>query len=256
MGSALLSGWIDSGIDLQNITVIEPNPSSWLQKKNVRLNRALPKKPALVLIAIKPQMMSTVIPTLKTFGNSNTIFVSIAAGTSISYFTKILGNKTPVVRAMPNTPSSIGKGITAIIPNSYVKKSQLKEVEALLSSVGKTVLLDFEKDLDAVTAVSGSGPAYVFHLIETLASAGEARGLGAELSMSLAKATVSGAGALADISEDDPTTLRINVTSPGGTTEAALKVLMDKEIGLEKLLNKAVAAATARSRELKEANNE
>ena len=256
MGSALLSGWIDSGIDLQNITVIEPNPSSWLQKKNVRLNKELPKKPVLVLVAIKPQMMSAVIPTLKTFGNSNTIFVSIAAGTSISYFAKILGNKTPIVRAMPNTPSSIGKGITAIIPNSYVQKGQLKGVEVLLSSVGKTVLLDSEQDLDAVTAVSGSGPAYVFYLIEALASAGEARGLGADLSMSLAKATVSGAGALAEISELEPSALRVNVTSPGGTTEAALKILMDKKIGLESLLEKAVKAATKRSRELKELDDE
>ena len=256
MGSALLSGWIDSGIDLKNIMVIEPNPSPWLRKKNVRLNKELPKKPVLVLIAIKPQMMSTVIPKLKAFGSSNTVFVSIAAGTSISYFSKILGDKTPIVRAMPNTPSSIGKGITAIIPNSYVKKSQLKEVEALLSSVGKTVLLNSEQDLDAVTAVSGSGPAYVFHLIETMASAGEARGLGAELSMSLAKATVSGAGALAEISELEPSALRVNVTSPGGTTEAALKILMDKKIGLESLLEKAVKAATKRSRELKELDDE
>ncbi len=256
MGSALLSGWISAGINVRNVTVIEPNPSAWLINQGVKLNSDLPKNPALVLIAIKPQMMSSVIPKMKIFGNANTVFVSIAAGTSIFYFSDILGEKTPIVRAMPNTPSSIGKGITSIIANNYVKESQLKGVELLLSAVGQTILLDSEELLDAVTAVSGSGPAYVFHMIEALAAAGQASGLSAELSLLLAKVTVSGAGALVDVSEDDPTTLRINVTSPGGTTEAALKVLMDKERGLEKLLNKAVAAATARSRELKEANNE
>ena len=256
MGSALLSGWISTGINVSDVTVIEPNPSVWLLNQGVNLNCDLPKNPALVLIAIKPQMMSSVIPKMKAFGNASTVFVSIAAGTSISYFSNILGKKTPIVRAMPNTPSSVGKGITSIIPNNYVKESELKGVELLLSAVGQTILLDSEEHLDAVTAVSGSGPAYVFHLIEALTTAGQAQGLSAELSLLLARATISGAGALAEISEDDPTTLRINVTSPGGTTEAALRVLMDKETGLEKLLSKAVAAATTRSRELKEANNE
>jgi len=256
MGSALLSGWINTGIDVKNVTVIEPNPSAWLLDQGVNLNNDLPRNPVLVLIAIKPQMMSSVIPKMKSLGNNDTVFVSIAAGTPFSYFSNILGKKTPIVRAMPNTPSSIGKGITSIIPNNYVIESQLRGVELLMSAVGQTILLESEEQLDAVTAVSGSGPAYVFHLIEALATAGQAQGLSAELSMLLAKATISGAGAMANISEEDPATLRVNVTSPGGTTEAALKVLMDKEKGLNKLLNKAVEAATIRSRELKEANNE
>jgi pyrroline-5-carboxylate reductase len=196
-------------------------------------------------------MMPDVVPKLKKLGNSKTLFISIAAGTSISYFQRILGNQTPIVRAMPNTPASIGKGITAIIANAYVSDIELKATEKLLSSVGKIVSLDSEEQMDAVTAVSGSGPAYVFHLIEALADAGQANGLNAELSMTLAKATVAGAGLLAEKSNEDPTNLRINVTSPGGTTAAALKVLMDQDTGFNSLLSKAVEAASNRSKELR-----
>lgn len=251
MGSALLKGWLAEGLDPNEITVIDPDPSDWLIKQTVRLNKTLPINPSIVLIAVKPQMMPDVVPKLKKLGNSKTLFISIAAGTSISYFQRILGNQTPIVRAMPNTPASIGKGITAIIANAYVSDIELKATKKLLSSVGKIVSLDSEEQMDAVTAVSGSGPAYVFHLIEALADAGQANGLNAELSMTLAKATVAGAGLLAETSNEDPTNLRINVTSPGGTTAAALKVLMDQDTGFNSLLSKAVEAASNRSKELR-----
>jgi pyrroline-5-carboxylate reductase len=251
MGSALLKGWLAEGLNPNEITVIDPNPSDWLIKQTVRLNKTLPINPSIVLIAVKPQMMPDVVPKLKKLGNSKTLFISIAAGTSISYFQRILGNQTPIVRAMPNTPASIGKGITAIIANAYVSDIELKATEKLLSSVGEIVSLDSEEQMDAVTAVSGSGPAYVFHLIEALADAGQANGLNAELSMTLAKATVAGAGLLAEKSNEDPTNLRINVTSPGGTTAAALKILMDQDTGFNSLLLKAVEAASNRSKELR-----
>ena len=251
MGSALLKGWLAEGLDPNEITVIDPNPSDWLIKQTVRLNKTLPSNPSIVLIAVKPQMMPDVVPKLNKLGNSKTLFISIAAGTSISYFQRILGNQTPIVRAMPNTPASIGKGITAIIANAYVSDIELKATEKLLSSVGEIVSLDSEEQMDAVTAVSGSGPAYVFHLIEALADAGQANGLNAELSMTLAKATVAGAGLLAETSNEDPTNLRINVTSPGGTTAAALKILMDQDTGFNSLLLKAVEAASNRSKELR-----
>ena len=251
MGSALLKGWLAEGLDPNEITIIDPNPSDWLIKQTVRLNKTLPINPSIVLIAVKPQMMPDVVPKLNKLGNSKTLFISIAAGTSISYFQRILGNQTPIVRAMPNTPASIGKGITAIIANAYVSDIELKATEKLLSSVGEIVSLDSEEQMDAVTAVSGSGPAYVFHLIEALADAGQANGLNAELSMTLAKATVAGAGLLAETSNEDPTNLRINVTSPGGTTAAALKILMDQDTGFNPLLSKAVEAASNRSKELR-----
>ena len=251
MGSALLKGWLAEGLDPNEITIIDPNPSDWLIKQTVRLNKTLPINPSIVLIAVKPQVMPDVVPKLKKLGNSKTLFISIAAGTSISYFQRILGNQTPIVRAMPNTPASIGKGITAIIANAYVSDIELKATEKLLSSVGEIVSLDSEEQMDAVTAVSGSGPAYVFHLIEALADAGQANGLNAELSMTLAKATVAGAGLLAEKSNEDPTNLRINVTSPGGTTAAALRILMDQDTGFNSLLLKAVEAASNRSKELR-----
>jgi pyrroline-5-carboxylate reductase len=183
-------------------------------------------------------------------GGGETLFISVAAGTPIAYFEGILGAATPLVRAMPNTPAAIGKGITALIGNNASDASHVSLAQALLSAVGQTVALDSEAQMDAVTGVSGSGPAYVFHLIETLAAAGVAQGLPSDLAMQLAKATVAGAGALAEESAEDPAQLRINVTSPNGTTQAALEVLMDKQSGFPALLDQAVAAATNRSKEL------
>jgi pyrroline-5-carboxylate reductase len=162
----------------------------------------------------------------------------------------MLGPDTPIIRAMPNTPAAIGRGITALIGNAKSDSSDLELAEGLLLVVGQVVRLDSEDQMDAVTAVSGSGPAYVFHLIETLAAAGVAQGLPTDMAMALAKATVGGAGELAETADQDPAQLRINVTSPNGTTQAALEVLMDKDSGFPPLLQRAVAAAADRSKEL------
>ena len=183
-------------------------------------------------------------------GNGKTLFVSVAAGTTISFFEQTLGMDTPVVRAMPNTPAAISQGITAIVANTRAGAQGLDEAELLLSAVGEVVRLDEEAQIDAVTGVSGSGPAYVFHMIETLAAAGVEQGLPADMAMQLARATVAGAGALAMQADEDPAQLRINVTSPNGTTQAALEVLMDAEHGFPALMRRAVAAAADRSREL------
>ncbi|WP_299738177.1 pyrroline-5-carboxylate reductase [uncultured Roseobacter sp.] len=250
MGSAMLAGWLAKGLPASSVWVVDPNPSDWLTSTGVHLSGSLPAAPAVVLVAVKPQMMADALPTLKAMGNGTTVFVSVAAGITIATFESILGAQTPIVRAMPNTPAAISRGITAIVGNSVVEAAALDEAEALLSAVGEVVRLETESQIDAVTGVSGSGPAYVFHMIETLAAAGAAQGLPADLSMQLAKATVAGAGALAQSAQEDPTQLRINVTSPNGTTQAALEVLMDEETGFPALLARAVKAATDRSREL------
>ena len=161
-----------------------------------------------------------------------------------------MGPQSPIIRAMPNTPAAIGRGITAIVGNAHVTDADLDLADSLLQAVGQVVRLDDEIQMDAVTAVSGSGPAYVFHLIETLAAAGEAEGLPADLAMALAKATVGGAGQLAEDAPEDPAQLRINVTSPNGTTQAALEVLMNGDDGFPALLRRAVKAAADRSKEL------
>ncbi|MGO4913935.1 pyrroline-5-carboxylate reductase [Pseudogemmobacter sp. W21_MBD1_M6] len=250
MGSAMLQGWLAGGLPAASVWVLDPYPSDWLRAQGVHLNVDLPESPAIVLIAVKPQMMAEALPTLAAMGNSNTLFLSVAAGTSIAYYEDVLGAKTPIIRAMPNTPAAISRGITAIIGNNNTTETQMELAEALLRAVGQVVRLENEGQIDAVTGVSGSGPAYVFHMIETMAAAGVAQGLPEALAMQLAKATVAGAGALAEASDEDPGTLRVNVTSPNGTTQAALEVLMDPENGFPALLNRAVKAAADRSREL------
>jgi pyrroline-5-carboxylate reductase len=250
MGSALLEGWLKGGIDAGAVYVLDPNPSDWVQAQGVHINEELPKNPAIALLAVKPQMMGDALPRMVALGNSSTLFLSIAAGTSIAHFEEALGANTPIVRSMPNTPAAVGKGITAIIGNANATAVHLDMAEGLLRAVGQVVRLETEAQIDAVTGVSGSGPAYVFHLIETMASAGVAQGLPAEMAMQLAKATVAGAGALAEDASETPEQLRINVTSPGGTTAAALNVLMDEANGFPKLLGDAVKAATERGREL------
>lgn len=250
MGSAMLAGWLGRGLPPSSVWVSDPAPSDWLQGQGVHLNEPLPETPALVLVAVKPQMMAEALPTLQAMGNGSTVFVSVAAGTPISYFEGVLGAGTPVVRAMPNTPAAISRGITAIVGNAAAGAEALEEAEVLLSAVGDVVRLDDEAQIDAVTGVSGSGPAYVFHMMETMADAGVAQGLPRDMALQLAKATVAGAGALAMEVDEDPTQLRINVTSPNGTTQAALEVLMDPQAGFPALLKRAVAAAADRSREL------
>lgn len=250
MGSAMLAGWLDGGLPATSVTVLDPNPSDWLRGTGVHINVDLPSNPAVALVAVKPQMMGDALPAMQALGNGQTLFISVAAGTPIARFEAELGADTPIVRAMPNTPAAIGQGITAIVGNAKTDADQMTTAQALLSAVGDVVRLDDEGQMDAVTGVSGSGPAYVFHMIETLAVAGVAQGLAPELAMQLAKATVAGAGALAATSDDDPAQLRVNVTSPNGTTQAALEVLMDAESGFPNLVPRAVAAATNRSKEL------
>lgn len=253
MGSAMLQGWLDQGVHPSAVSILDPMPSNWVQglvKTGVRVNSGLPEKPAVCILAVKPQMMGEAVPRLQNLGNSSTLFISIAAGTPIAQFEEMLGVKTPIVRAMPNTPAAISKGITALIGNNAATDADLNMAEDLLAAVGQTVRLNDESQMDAVTAVSGSGPAYVFHLIETMAAAGQAEGLPADMALALAKATVDGAGALAASASEEPGQLRVNVTSPGGTTAAALSVMMDPENGFPAVVGKSIKAAADRSRKL------
>ncbi|MDR6306952.1 pyrroline-5-carboxylate reductase [Pacificitalea manganoxidans] len=251
MGSAMLKGWLAGGLPSASVTVLDPKPSDWLQGiEGLRLNADLPDNPALVLIAVKPQMMGDALPRIAALGGGGTLFVSVAAGTPIAAFENAFGADSPIIRAMPNTPAAVGRGITALIGNAKAGEDHMALAERLLSAVGDVVRLDSEAQMDAVTGVSGSGPAYVFHLIEAMAAAGEAEGLDRELALRLARATVSGAGELARLSEDPPSVLRENVTSPNGTTAAALEVLMDENSGLPPLMARAIRAAAARSKEL------
>ena len=250
MGSAMLAGWLKDGLPPASVHVIDPHPSDWVRGQGVHINEDLPSDPAIVLIAVKPQMMGEALPALQALKPGATLFVSVAAGTPIAAFENALGGGSRIIRAMPNTPAAVGRGITALIANSHAGEGDMTLAETLLSAVGQTVRLEAEAQMDAVTGVSGSGPAYVFHLIETLAAAGVAQGLPEALAMQLAKATVAGAGALAEAADEDPAQLRKNVTSPNGTTQAALEVLMDEGNGFPALLPRAVAAATERSKEL------
>lgn len=250
MGSALLRGWLLSGLAPQAIHVAEPAPTDWLRDTGVKLNGPLPASPAVALVAVKPQMMGQALPAMAALGGGSTLIISIAAGTPLRAFETAFGNGTPVIRAMPNTPAAIGRGITAVIGNGQVTSDHKALAEALLSSVGEVVHLGTEDQMDAVTAVSGSGPAYVFHLIEVLAAAAEAEGLPSDLALRLARATVAGAGALAQETSGDPAQLRRDVTSPNGTTQAGLEVLMDAASGLNPLIRRTVRAAAARSMEL------
>ena len=252
MGSAMLSGWLSGGLPPASVWVIDPKPTDWLQSTGVQINTGLPTSPAIVLIAVKPQMMGDALPAISAMGNGETLFVSVAAGTPISAYEQILGDQSPIIRAMPNTPAAVGRGITAIIGNAHATSAHLDTAETLLRAVGQVVRLDSEEQMDAVTGLSGSGPAYVFHLIECMARAGEAQGLAPDLAMQLAKATVAGAGALAETADETPSQLRVNVTSPNGTTQAGLEVLMNKTNGLPPLIDQTVAAATDRSKELRD----
>jgi pyrroline-5-carboxylate reductase len=251
MGGAMLTGWIAGGLDPKRAIVIDPYVSDEIKAlaaKGVRLNpdaKDIGAVAALVL-AVKPQMFAEVGPTLRAIAGS-CLVVSIMAGTTIAGIAKTCGGQ--VVRAMPNTPAAIGRGITVAVAASDVSPEQRGLTDALLRATGSVEWVEDESLIDAVTAVSGSGPAYVFLLAEEMARAGVAAGLPPELAMKLARETVSGSGELLRQSDLDAATLRKNVTSPGGTTAAALAVLMAYD-GFEPLLTRAIAAATARSKEL------
>lgn len=250
MGSAMLQGWLGQGLPPSAVTILDPNPSDWVKSTGVRINTYLPENPVICIIAVKPQMMGGALGQITAFGNGETVFLSIAAGTPIAAFEAAFGAKTPVIRVMPNTPAAVGRGISALIGNAHVSETAMTMAEGLLQAVGQTIRLSDEDQMDAVTAVSGSGPAYVFHMIETLAAAGEAEGLPADMAMALAKATVAGSGALAEHADETPAQLRVNVTSPNGTTQAGLEVLMADD-GLPDLMKRTVKAAADRSRELR-----
>ncbi len=253
MGGAMLEGWLALGMAAKSIAVIEPQPAgdiAALTSRGLRLNPTagdIGEVSALV-IAIKPQMAPDVMPSLNRYVGASTAVVSIMAGRTLSFLEQALP-PAAVIRAMPNTPAAIGRGITVAVPNPRVSSQQRALVDALLSAVGSVEWVDDEALMDAVTALSGSGPAYVFLLAEAMARAGAAAGLPAELADRLARATVAGSGELLARSPLAAATLRQNVTSPGGTTAAALDVLMGKD-GLEHLMVEAIAAAARRSREL------
>jgi pyrroline-5-carboxylate reductase len=251
MGGAMLEGWLALGLDPACIVVFEPKPSddiTTLAARGVRLNPASVNDASVIVIAIKPQDAAAVVPTLKPLARANTVAISIMAGPKLDFLQSALG-ELAIVRAMPNTPAAIGRGITVAVPNAHVTEDQRGLADTLLRSAGAVEWIKDETLIDAVTAVSASGPAYVFLLAESLARAGAAAGLPPDLAARLARATVSGAGELLHRSPLDAAILRENVTSRGGTTAAALGVLM-ADNGLDPLMEKAVAAATKRSREL------
>lgn len=256
MGAALVHGWLAAQQPPSDIAIVEPSPRpaafagidlgawvddvSWLPAEF---------RPAVVVFAVKPQAMGDVLSGYRRFVTPETVFLSIAAGRTLASFEAVLGPEAALVRSMPNTPAAIGCGITVACANARVTAAQRAMCDALLRAVGEVAWVDDETLLDPVTAVSGSGPAYVFLLVEALAEAGVAAGLPAELSLRLARATVEGSGELLRRSIEPPATLRQAVTSPGGTTAAALAVLTAPD-GLEALMTRAIAAATRRSREL------
>lgn len=256
MGGALLSGCLARGIvEAGAVTVVEPSAPARAEAEKLGA-RAVAEAPAtdvpdVVLIAVKPQVMDTVMPAYSRLAG-HSLFLSIAAGRTTASFARLLGDGAAIVRAMPNTPAQVGRGITALYAGPRVDAAGRAAAEALMGAVGDVVWLTDEAQMDAVTAVSGSGPAYVFHMIEALTEAARAAGLPADLAAGLARATVTGAAELAYRSTEPAAALREQVTSPGGTTAAALAVLMDdggKE-GLTGLMTRAVAAAAKRSKEL------
>ncbi|MBS0253599.1 MAG: pyrroline-5-carboxylate reductase [Proteobacteria bacterium] len=257
MGAAMLAGWLERGLDPATVVIQEPHLSGaaleLAQKYRITSQPVLGAQsspPAVIVVATKPQVMDDVFPALAKIAGPQTVVLSIAAGKTIASFEKHLAPGIAVVRAMPNTPAAIGRGITGAVANAHTTPDQKANCEALLGAVGDVVWVPDEGLIDAVTAVSGSGPAYVFLLAEALADAGVAAGLDTATAKRLACATVSGAGELLHQSKIDPATLRQNVTSPGGTTAAALGVLMRDGGGLKELMTEAVLAAQKRGREL------
>jgi pyrroline-5-carboxylate reductase len=255
MGGAMLEGWLKLGLPPAQVGAIDPHlpaeAAASLARTGIAVNPDLAAfgTPAVVLLAIKPQMMDTAMRSVVPLFGRDTLAISIMAGKTIAGIAAQLPPDTAIVRAMPNTPAAVGRGITAAVPNAFVTPSQKAAADALLRSTGAVEWVEDEALIDAVTAVSGSGPAYVFHLVEAMAAAGAAAGLPADLAMRLARATVSGSGELLHQSDLPAATLRQNVTSPGGTTAAALAVLMAED-GLTPLVEKAVLAAQKRAGEL------
>jgi pyrroline-5-carboxylate reductase len=255
MGSALLKGWLKQG--LGPITVAEPKPSAEIKalakKKMLTLvngpSKVAAQKFSACVVAVKPQVLKTEAPALKNFAAGGALMLSIAAGTDSGFLSRAWGGKARIIRAMPNTPGAIGFGITGLYAAKGTAAADRKRADKLLSALGETVWVEQEDLIDSITAVSGSGPAYLFLMAEALTEAGVAEGLSPAQAEKLARATVSGAGALLAADKSAVSALREAVTSPGGTTEAALKVLMGND-GLAALMKRAVHAARKRAEEL------
>ena len=250
----MLRGWVAAGV-AESCVVVEPTgvPAGLESAAEIvwySSPQELPAelRPDAVLFAVKPQIADEVVPNYRSWAGPETLFVSIIAGKTLAGLARHLG-RAAIIRTMPNTPAAIGRGITVACANPHVTSGHRQLCDRLLAAIGESAWVEDEALMDAVTAVSGSGPAYVFLLIEMLARAGQVEGLPSDLALQLASATVAGSGELARISTESPAQLRENVTSPGGTTRAALDVLMADD-GLEPLIRRAVAAAAARSREL------
>lgn len=255
MGGAMLSGWLKSGIAGASVSVVDPGPSDQMQAVIAGAGATWSTEPPsgihadILFLAVKPQVMEAVLPGLASLVGPRTVVVSVAAGTTIATMERHLG-AAAMVRAMPNTPAMVGRGVTGAFANERVSDIQRDQVHRLLKVSGPVEWVGSEAEINAVTALSGSGPAYVFYLVECMAEAGRKAGLQADLAMRLARETVAGAGELLHQSPDDASTLRKNVTSPGGTTAAALAVLMEPEGGMQPLFDKAVEAARKRAEEL------
>ena len=254
MGGALLTGWLKNGVPGSSVIVVDPNPSEPMRQMIADAGAShATGVPAgvtagVLFVAVKPQVMDEVLPSFKAVMDENTVVVSIAAGKTIASLEKHLGDAA-MVRAMPNTPAMVGRGVTGAFANARVDERQRQLVQNLLKVSGPVEWVPGEADIDSVTAVSGSGPAYVFYLVECMAQAGRKLGLQADLAMRLARETVAGAGELLHQSPDDASRLRQNVTSPGGTTAAALGVLMAED-GMQPLFDAALEAARKRAQEL------
>lgn len=255
MGGALLDGWLARGLDPARLFVIDPAlPEPALAKLKGLGVRLAPQpgeleNPAAIVLAVKPQFAEAALPAAANFAGPATVVVSIMAGTTLSAIRAGLSGDAAVVRAMPNTPAAVGRGVTGAFAGPRVDDRKRACAEALLKAVGDVVWVAEEGLIDAVTGVSGSGPAYVFLLVETMAKAGVAEGLPADVALTLARKTVEGAGELMRRSSEPPEILRKNVTSPNGTTAAALEVLMAED-GLDPLMARAIAAAVKRAKEL------
>jgi pyrroline-5-carboxylate reductase len=254
MGRAVLTGWL-AAKTFERIHVIEPNPSrivsALARRKKIRLHSELAKdlQPVAVVIALKPQVIRGAPGLMRAIGTYGAPVVSIAAGITTGFLREAIARDLPIIRTVPNTPGAIGQGIAALFAPPGIAPARRRLAAALMAPLGSTFWLEDESLLDAVTALSGSGPAYVFLLVECLARAGQAQGLSSGIALRLARQTIIGAGALLAADRRAPEELRREVTSPGGTTEAALRILM-AETGLQALMHEAVAAGTRRSREL------
>lgn len=256
MGTAMLQGWMEAGVTGDRVTIFDPAPPP--ETMAVIAQHSISHNPPLdgvdgveaILVAVKPQMVDEVLPAMADLAKDNPLVVSVVAGKTIAAFRQHFGETTPVIRTIPNTPAAVGRGITAMAASDGVSAKQSELATALLASLGEVVTVTDEALIDACTAISGSGPAYIFYMTECMTAAAMKLGLPADVAEQLARATVAGAGELMRATGTPAGILRENVTSPKGTTYAALQVLMADEDGMKQLMIRATAEAEKRSREL------